>query len=59
MFRRKSLMKFYSETEALDKVIGVKGTTERDEFDAQVNEFLIGEAIRQARQSHGFHKEKH
>lgn len=50
-------MKFYSETEALDKVIGVKGTAERDEFDGQVNEFLIGEAIRQALQSHRFHKE--
>lgn len=51
-------MKFYSETEALDKVIGVKGTTERDEFDAQVNEFLIGEAIRQARQSRNLTQEQ-
>ncbi|MCQ2254818.1 MAG: helix-turn-helix domain-containing protein [Bacteroidaceae bacterium] len=44
-------MKFYTENEALDKVIGVKGTLERQEYDAQTKEFLIGEAIRQARQS--------
>ena len=44
-------MKFYTEDEALDKVIGIKDTPERMEFDAQVNEFLIGEAIRQARQA--------
>ncbi len=44
-------MKFYTEDEALDKVIGVKGTPERQEYDAQMQEFLIGEAIRQARQS--------
>ena len=44
-------MKFYTENEALDKVIGVKGTLERQEYDAQMKEFLIGEAIRQARQS--------
>lgn len=44
-------MKFYTENEALDKVIGVKGTQARQEYDAQMKEFLIGEAIRQARQS--------
>lgn len=44
-------MKFYTENEALDKVIGQKETQERKEYDAQINEFLIGEAIRQARQS--------
>lgn len=44
-------MKFYSEAEAVDKVIGTKGTPERMEFDAQVEDFLIGEAIRQARQT--------
>lgn len=44
-------MKFYTENEALDKVIGQKETQERKEYDAQIKEFLIGEAIRQARQS--------
>lgn len=44
-------MKFYTEDEALDRVIGGKNTKERQEYDAQVQEFLIGEAIRQAHQS--------
>ena len=42
-------MKFYSENETIDKVIGEKGTQNRLEFDAQMNEFLIGEALRCAR----------
>lgn len=40
-------MKFYTEEEALDKVIGTKETVERIEFDVQMDEFLIGKAIRQ------------
>ena len=44
-------MKFYTENETLDKVIGSKETKERKGYDAQMQEFLIGEAIRQARQS--------
>lgn len=44
-------MKFYTEEEALDKVIGTAETAERKEFDSQMKEFLIGEAIRQARQA--------
>lgn len=44
-------MKFYTENEALNKVIGGKETQARQQYDAQMQEFLIGEAIRQARQS--------
>lgn len=51
-------MKFYSENEAIDKVIGGKGTQSRMEFDAQMNEFLIGEAIRQARRSRNLTQEQ-
>lgn len=51
-------MKFYPEDEAIDKVIGEKGTQNRMEFDAQMNEFLIGEAIRQARQSRNLTQEQ-
>ena len=51
-------MKFYSEDEAINKVIGEKNTPERMEFDAQVKEFLIGEAIRQARQSRNLTQEQ-
>lgn len=51
-------MKFYSENEAIDKVIGEAGTQNRMEFDAQMKEFLIGEAIRQARQSRNLTQEQ-
>ncbi len=44
-------MKFYTEEEVLDKVIGGENTPARMEYDSQMNEFLIGEAIRQARQA--------
>lgn len=43
-------MKFYTEEEILDKHIGKKGTPKRDQFEADLNSFLIGEAIKQARQ---------
>lgn len=44
-------MKFYTEEEILDKHIGEKGTPERDRFEADLHSFLIGKAIKQARQS--------
>lgn len=47
-------MKFYTEEEALDKVIGTKETAERIEYDARMDEFLIGEAIRQASKAKTF-----
>lgn len=51
-------MKFYTEAEALDKVTGTKETAERIEFDAQMDEFLIGEAIRQARKARNLTQEE-
>ena len=44
-------MKFYTEEEALDKVLGEKGTPARDDYEAEMNSFLMGEAIRKARLS--------
>ena len=44
-------MKFYTEEEALDKVLGEKGTSIRDGYEAEMNSFLMGEAIRTARLS--------
>ena len=35
-------MKFYTEEEILDKHIGKKGTPKRDQFEADLNSFLIG-----------------
>ncbi|MCD8297145.1 MAG: helix-turn-helix domain-containing protein [Prevotella sp.] len=44
-------MKFYTEEEILDKHIGKKVSPKREQFEADLNSFLIGDAIRQARQS--------
>lgn len=44
-------MKFYTEKQIIDKHIGKKGTAAREKFDAEVQSFLIGEAIKKARQS--------
>ena len=44
-------MKFYTHEEMLDRVIGIQGTPERDEYDTEIHSFLIGEAIKHARQS--------
>ncbi|MBO8474001.1 MAG: helix-turn-helix transcriptional regulator [Bacteroidetes bacterium] len=42
-------MKFYTEEEAVDKVLGSKGTPARDQYEKDINDFMIGEAIRKAR----------
>ncbi len=44
-------MKFYTEEEALNQVLGEKGTPVRDDYEAEINSFLMGEAIRKARLS--------
>ena len=49
---------FYTEEEILDKHIGKKGTPKRDQFEADLNSFLIGEAIKQARQSKNLTQEE-
>jgi DNA-binding XRE family transcriptional regulator len=42
-------MKLYTHEEMLDRVVGEKGTPERDAMEAELQSFLIGEAIKQAR----------
>ncbi len=44
-------MKFYTEEEILDKHVGKPGTPNRIKFDDDINTFLIGEAIREARKN--------
>lgn len=44
-------MKFYTLEEIEDKLIGKKGTPERDKYEADMHSFIIGDAIKQARQS--------
>ena len=51
-------MKFYTEEEILDKHIGKKGTPKRDQFEADLNSFLIGEAIKQARKANNLTQEQ-
>jgi DNA-binding transcriptional regulator YiaG len=49
--------KFYTEEEMLDELIGKVGTPKRDEFEAkvkkEVDDFFIGEAIKQVRKKQG------
>lgn len=44
-------MKLYTHEEMLDRVLGKNGTPERNEYEAQMNSFLMGEAIKKARLS--------
>ena len=41
-------MNFYTEDEALDKVLGEKGAPLRNQYESDMNAFLIGEAIKKA-----------
>lgn len=42
-------LKIYSHEEMLNKIIGENGTTRRDRFNSDLHQYLIGEAIKQAR----------
>lgn len=42
-------MKLYTHDEMLDRVVGEKGTARRDAMEAELQSYLIGEAIKQAR----------
>jgi DNA-binding XRE family transcriptional regulator len=44
-------MKFYTEEEMIDKHVGVKGTPQREQFEENLQAFLVGEAIKKARLS--------
>ena len=43
-------MKLYTHDEMMDSVIGEKGTPRRDKLDADLQTFLMGEAIKKARE---------
>ena len=51
-------MNFYTEDEALDKVLGEKGAPLRNQYESDMNAFLIGEAIKKARQSKNLTQEE-
>jgi len=50
-------MKFYTHEEIKDELIGKKGTSERDKYDERLDMFLIGEAIKKARQAQNLTQE--
>lgn len=49
---------FFTLEEIEDKHIGKKGTPEREKYEADLQSFLIGEAIKQARQSKNLTQEE-
>ena len=51
-------MKFYTEEEALDMVLGEKGAQLRDEYEADMTAFLMGDTIRKVRQSKNMTQEE-
>lgn len=42
-------MKLYTHDEMLDRIIGEKGTPRRDAMEAELQSYLIGKAIKEAR----------
>lgn len=51
-------MKLYTHEEMLDRVVGEKGTPRRDTLEAELQSYLIGEAIRQARKKKNLTQEQ-
>ena len=51
-------MELYSHENMLNEMVGAKGTPTREEYEAQMDNFLIGEAIRQARLSKNLTQEQ-
>lgn len=51
-------MKFYTEEEALNKVLGKKGKPLRNDYEAKMQSFLMGETIKKARLSKNLTQEQ-
>lgn len=51
-------MKFYTHEEVVDRVIGVRGTPAREEYETNINNFLIGETIKQTRKAQNLTQEQ-
>ena len=51
-------MKLYTHEEMLDRVIGTKGTPAREKYETDINTFLIGEAIKRAREAKNLTQEQ-
>lgn len=51
-------MNTYSQAEMLDRTLGPKGTPERDEYEARVEDYMVGLAIRKAREAKNLTQEQ-
>lgn len=51
-------MKIYTQDEMLNLTLGPKGTPERDEYEARGDDYLVGLAIRQAREAQNLTQEQ-
>lgn len=51
-------LKLYTHEEMLDAVVGTKGTPRRDKYESAIDNFLIGEAIKQAREAKNLTQEQ-
>lgn len=51
-------MKLYTHEEMLDRVIGVRGTLPREKYEDDINNFLIGEIIKQTRKAKNLTQEQ-
>jgi DNA-binding XRE family transcriptional regulator/phage-related protein len=51
-------VKFYTEEEALEMTLGPKGTEARDDYERQMQSFLVGEAIKRTRKSQNLTQEE-
>ena len=51
-------LNIYTQEEALDLTLGIKGTPERDAYETKVEDYLVGLAIRKARESKNLTQEQ-
>ena len=51
-------MKTYGQEEVLERTLGPKGTPQRDEYDARIDDYLVGLAIRRAREAQNLTQEQ-
>lgn len=51
-------IKVYTQEETLDMTIGPRGSVAREEYEAEVKDYLVGLAIRQARESQNLTQEQ-
>ncbi|MDE7437947.1 MAG: helix-turn-helix domain-containing protein [Muribaculaceae bacterium] len=51
-------MKIYSQEDVLNLTLGTKGTPERDDYETKVDDYLVGLAIRRAREAQNLTQEQ-